>query len=157
MEALPAEDGEPALSINRYFLEHPEMVLGRHARTGSPFGPAYTCLPHAQGDIEELLDGVLHRLPVGIQKPPAEHTATLLPEQPNVEVGTAAEGATIKEGSYVLENNALFQIIDGATVPVTVRIGKGTDGDPCQTRQDHPSSRPDPRCRPRRSARSGKQ
>ena len=26
-EAVPAEDGEAALSINRYFVEHPEMVL----------------------------------------------------------------------------------------------------------------------------------
>jgi N12 class adenine-specific DNA methylase/adenine-specific DNA methylase len=132
MEALPAEDGEPALSINRYFLEHPEMVLGRHARTSSPFGPTYTCLPHAQSGIEELLDRAVHRLPAGIQKPPAEHTQDLLPAQPNFEVGTAAEGATIKEGSYVLENNALFQIIDGATVPVTVRNGKGTDGIPAK-------------------------
>ena len=132
MEALPAEDGEPALSINRYFLEHPEMVLGRHARTSSPFGPAYTCLPHAQSGIEELLDSAIHRLPAGIQKPPSEQTPALLPVQPNFEVGTAAEGATIKEGSYVLENNALFQIIDGATVPVTVRNGKGTDGIPAK-------------------------
>ena len=46
--------------------------------------------------------------------------------------GATAEGATIKEGSYVLENNALFQIIDGATVPVTVRNGKGTDGIPAK-------------------------
>jgi adenine-specific DNA methylase len=27
-EAVPAEAGDPALSINRYFLDHPEMVLG---------------------------------------------------------------------------------------------------------------------------------
>jgi hypothetical protein len=32
-EAVPAEDGETALSINRYFVEYPEMALGTHART----------------------------------------------------------------------------------------------------------------------------
>ena len=132
MEALPAEDGEPAVSINRYFLEHPEMVLGRNARTSSPFGPVYTCLPHTQGGIEELLDSAIRRLPAGIQKPPSEQTPALLPIQLNVQVGTAAEGAAIKEGSYVLENNALFQIIDGTPVPVAVRSGKGTDGIPAK-------------------------
>ena len=108
------------------------MVLGRHARTSSPFGPVYTCLPHTQGGIEELLDSAIRRLPAGIQKPPSEQTPALLPIQPNVQVGTAAEGAAIKEGSYVLENNALFQIIDGTPVPVAVRSGKGTDGIPAK-------------------------
>jgi adenine-specific DNA methylase len=42
-EAVPAEDGEEALSINRYFLDHPEMVLGTHDRTSTPYGPGYTC------------------------------------------------------------------------------------------------------------------
>src|SRR5208283_2732885 len=74
----------------------------------------------------------IRRLPAGIQKPASEQTPALLPIQPNVQVGTAAEGATIKEGSYVLENNALFQIIDGAAVPVAVRGGKGTDGIPAR-------------------------
>ena len=41
-EAVPAEDGETALSINRYFVEHPEMALGTHARTSSAYGPVYT-------------------------------------------------------------------------------------------------------------------
>ena len=34
-EAVPAEGGDAALAINRYFVEHPEMVLGDHARTSS--------------------------------------------------------------------------------------------------------------------------
>jgi len=40
-EVLPAADGEGALHVNRYFAEHPEMVLGAHAWTTSPYGPAY--------------------------------------------------------------------------------------------------------------------
>ena len=36
-EAVPADDGEDALCVNRYFAEHPEMVLGEHARTSSAF------------------------------------------------------------------------------------------------------------------------
>ena len=33
----------PALAVNRYFAEHPHMVLGLHGRTTSPFGVVYTC------------------------------------------------------------------------------------------------------------------
>ena len=44
-EAVPAEGGKAALAINAYFLNHPAMVLGRHARGSGPFGPAYTCAP----------------------------------------------------------------------------------------------------------------
>jgi predicted RNA methylase len=47
-EAVPAEDGETALSINRYFVEHPEMALGMHARTLSAYGPVYTLRPSSR-------------------------------------------------------------------------------------------------------------
>jgi N12 class adenine-specific DNA methylase len=130
-EALPAEDGEPALSINRYFLDHPEMVLGRHERSSSPFGPAYTCRSNAHDSIEDLLRAAIDRLPEGIHKPP-QQTQALFPKLPNVQIGTAAEGATIKEGSYILDEGELFQIIDGRPAPVTVRKGKGTEGIPAK-------------------------
>ena len=64
-EAVPAEDGETALSINRYFVEHPEMVLGTHARTSSAYGPAYTLKPvlSTPGALSDLLAQALDRLP----------------------------------------------------------------------------------------------
>ena len=56
-EAVPAEGGEAALSINRYFVEHPEMVLGDHGRTSSAYGPIYTCRPvlTTAGALADLL------------------------------------------------------------------------------------------------------
>ena len=47
-EVLPAEEGDGVLSINRYFLDHPEMVLGRHARTSSPYRPITLAYPTRQ-------------------------------------------------------------------------------------------------------------
>ena len=38
-EVIAAEDGEEAISINRYFVEHPDMVLGSHARAFERFRP----------------------------------------------------------------------------------------------------------------------
>src|SRR5208282_5825563 len=64
-EAIPAENGEEAISINRYFVDHPDMVLGTHALTSSAYGPTYTCQPlRAEQDslFQDLL-AALHTLP----------------------------------------------------------------------------------------------
>ena len=131
-EAVPAEDGETALSINRYFVEHPEMALGTHARTSSAYGPVYTLKPvlSTPGALSDLLAQALDRLPrdlfkavVGEPKPAFHAT---------VRVGTAAEGAAIKEGSYLIHDGALVQIIGGEPQAVAVRDGKGTEGIPAK-------------------------
>ena len=131
-EAVPAEDGETALSINRYFVEHPDMVLGTHARTSSAYGPVYTLKPvlSTAGALSDLLAQALDRLPrdlfkaaVGEPKPAFHAT---------VRVGTAAEGAAIKEGSYLVHEGALVQIIAGEPQAVAVRDGNAhlDDKDP---------------------------
>ena len=132
-EAVPAEDGEAALAINRYFVDHPEMVLGDHARTSSAYGPVYTCRPvlATAGALADLLTQALDRLPRDLFKPIAPSPAKDLAAT-RLNVGTAAEGATIKEGSYVLHDGALVQIIDGTPQPVAVREGKGTEGIPAK-------------------------
>ena len=131
-EAVPAEDGETALSINRYFVEHPEMALGMHARTSSAYGPVYTLKPvlSTPGALSDLLAQALDRLPrdlfkaaVGEPKPAFHAT---------VRVGTAAEGAAIKEGSYLVHEGVLVQIIGGEPQAVAVRDGKGTEGIPAK-------------------------
>ena len=62
-KAVPAEGTDPAFSINRYFLDHPEMVLGAHARTSSAYGPVYTCRPvlSTAGALEDELTRALDR------------------------------------------------------------------------------------------------
>jgi N12 class adenine-specific DNA methylase len=129
MEAVPAEDGEPALLINRYFVENPAAVLGRHARTSSPYGPTYTCLSTPGRPLEEALYAAVDRLPRNIY---AEATSQATPSTPElrVQVGTAAEGATIKEGSYVVVANELMQVVDGVARTVAIRDGRGGDGIP---------------------------
>ena len=131
-EAVPAEDGETALPINRYFVEHPEMALGTHARTSSAYGPVYTLKPvlSTPGALSNLLAQALDRLPPDLFKPAVKETKP--PFHSTVHVGTAAEGATIKEGSYLIHEGALVQIIGGEPQAVAVRDSKGTDGIPAK-------------------------
>ncbi|HET9148678.1 MAG TPA: hypothetical protein VFN77_11535 [Acetobacteraceae bacterium] len=126
-EAVPAEDGEASLSINRYFIEHPRMVLGRHARTSSAFGPVYTCKPEHTEAFERRLTHAVENLPPLIHPLPTE-TRPAAPVQPRLRIGTAADGATIKEGSYIVIGNELMQVIDGLPQTIKVRPGKGGDG-----------------------------
>src|SRR5208282_3398517 len=132
-EAVPAEDSEAALAINRYFVDHPEMVLGTHARTSGAYGPIYTCRPvlTTAGALADLLTQALDRLPRDLFKPIALATGKS-PAPATLSVGTAAEGATIKEGSYLVHDGALVQIIGGKPQPVAIRDGKGTDGVPAK-------------------------
>ena len=58
-----ATEDEGAIRINRYFVEHPEMVLGTHALASGPYGEAYTCLPRAGTDLGEALAAAILRLP----------------------------------------------------------------------------------------------
>ena len=132
-DAAPAEDGEDALSINRYFLDHPEMVLGAHARVSSAYGPAYSCKPvHASASaLEEALRGALDRLPREIFQPVVNGSTPAI-DRSAVRVGSAADGATIKEGSFLVLDNELVQIIDGLPRKVAIRSGKGSDGIPAK-------------------------
>ena len=121
------------IQVNRYFAEHPEMVLGEHAMRRGIYGPglAYTCLPRKDGvALETLLTEALDRLPAGIFAASAESAAdTDTGDEPGIRAGTAADGATIKEGSYLLgPSGRLMQIADGAAQFVAIKSGKGSSG-----------------------------
>ena len=62
-EATVSEVIEPAIRINRWFADHPDMVLGRHAITSEQYGEAYTCL-RLGSDLETALPTAIERLPI---------------------------------------------------------------------------------------------
>ncbi|MBV9748644.1 MAG: methyltransferase, partial [Acetobacteraceae bacterium] len=129
-EVVPPMDGEHALLANRYFAEHPEMVLGTHAWTTGPYGPAYTCEPSpgACPPLAERLDAALALIAVGVRLPAPEQATTARETAPRIVVSTAAEGATVKEGSYVLLGGALMQVVDGVPVAVAVKSATCKEG-----------------------------
>ena len=49
--ATPTARSSPVIQVNRYFADHPEMVLGEHALRRGIYGPAptYTCRPRKDG------------------------------------------------------------------------------------------------------------
>ncbi|MGH7213014.1 MAG: lactate dehydrogenase, partial [Acetobacteraceae bacterium] len=119
------------VQINEYFAAHPEMVLGEHAQKRGIYGPglSYTCRPReTDTPLEALLDAALTRLPAGIFVTSAESTLDE-PEDEKVRPGTAADGATIKEGSFFIGRaGRLMQIVDGQPIAVAIREGKNASG-----------------------------
>jgi hypothetical protein len=120
------------IPVNRYFAEHPEMVLGEHALCRGIYGPglAYTCRPRKDGAaLETLLTEALDRLPAGIVTVSPESTPDIDDEDTGIRAGTAADGATIKEGSYLIGTpDRLMQIVDGEARLVAIKSGKGSSG-----------------------------
>ena len=137
-----AEGNVPAerprrVAINEYFATHPEMVLGDHAQRRGIYGPGptYTCRTRPDdGPLEGRLDAALARLPAAIFTASAESTMSDRhdeDDEPGVRAGTAADGATIKEGSYLVgKAGRLMQIVGGTPGPVAIREGRGGDGIP---------------------------
>ncbi|OWK25579.1 hypothetical protein AJ87_08870 [Rhizobium yanglingense] len=64
-DVLEQQEGEGSICVNRWFADHPEMVLGRHAVTSGPFGELCTSLP-CEGDQEGALGSAIGKLPTGI-------------------------------------------------------------------------------------------
>lgn len=48
-------EDENGLSYNKYFVDHPEMVLGSMEEVSGRFGNALACLPRENADLKELL------------------------------------------------------------------------------------------------------
>ena len=144
------KDGTGELhGVNSYWADHPGMVLGKHAiNPTSQYGkPVYTCKP-GEVPLDIMLAGAIHTLPEKIYQPPADQRAssiTAITIAPSVRVGTAADGARIKEGSYFVDGDVLYQIIDSTPQVVEVKNGAGTAGIFKFTR---PNPQPDrnPRC-----------
>ncbi|WP_034999197.1 helicase-related protein [Beijerinckia mobilis] len=126
-EIIPAEDGEAAIAINEYYRDHPDHVLGWNARVSSQYGPTYGCTP-LFGNVFDKLDRLIESLPQNLVQPAKASQDRPSPGKPQIVVGTAADGATIKEGSYILLDTVLHQILDGQPCKVAIRSATNKEG-----------------------------
>lgn len=99
--------------INRYFLNHPEMVLGEWSRKDTLYGgEGYSV--RGNGDLAAKLKGAIQRLPefspVQAGLGAEEHAPAFTPPPQEKHVG---------EGSFfVTDNQVINQLVNGQAVPV---------------------------------------
>ena len=98
---------ENGIEMNRYFIDHPEMILGRMQMISGRFGEESACIPFEGKDLETLLsDAVLHihgqiaEKEIDLQE--AEDFITADPEVTDFSY-------TIKDGTiYFRENSRMY-------------------------------------------------
>ncbi len=117
----PFEIDGGEVSINRYFVRHPEMVLGTWTRKDTLYGEGYSVT--SNGNLGEQLHDAIHRLPEFAPSPiSAIHPPSPAFTPPPLE-------RHITDGSFFLNDDRIVcQCVDGQAVPViyggrTLRAG----------------------------------
>src|SRR5207249_2839938 len=115
LETAPLALDGVAIPVNRYFLQHPAMVLGTWSRHDRLYaGEGYTLT--ATGDLAAQLAAALQHLPQGVYT--AYPTAPANPDHAPAPLPALEPHLT--EGSFFLTApQALMQIQQGDAVPVT--------------------------------------
>lgn len=116
---LPNKEGKPTKGrVNRYFVEHPEMVLGEEGFFDKLYAGRYGVRSDGR-DLGDALAKAMASLPENVM---AERQTP--EERAEVDFGTAER----KEGSfYIGQDGKLHQMRDGVGRPVELR-GKGVEG-----------------------------
>jgi N12 class adenine-specific DNA methylase len=134
LDAVPdSDEGFGPLQINSYFLENPDHVLGVHEWRSGRFGMEYSCAAKPDVDLATALTATLSAIAskhAGAYKR-VERTTSLrdtLDVTFDLAIGTAADEADFKEGSYFVSSGILHQIVDGVPTTVAVKIGRGGIG-----------------------------
>jgi N12 class adenine-specific DNA methylase len=102
-------EGTP-VTINRFFLNHPEQVLGSYSNKDSLYPGGYSVI--GSGDLREQLNQAILRLP----ELPARSARPSLLASPAFVLPPLEQH--VSEGSFFVHDKRIHQIVDGQSVPV---------------------------------------
>jgi N12 class adenine-specific DNA methylase len=109
-------DGED-VSVNRYFLNHPEMVLGNWTRKDTLYGEGYSVT--GNGDLAGRLKDAIHRLPQFTPPPASAIQASTIQDEPAPVFEPPPPERHIGEGSFFVgSDRMIYQSQNGQGVPV---------------------------------------
>ena len=104
---------DDGITMNRYFLDHPDMVLGEMKMASGPYGPEPTCVPFPDQPLDSLLANA-------VQNIHGEITAYECEEELEGEDQSIEADPTVRNFSYTLVNNKLYYREDSRMNPVEV-------------------------------------
>jgi N12 class adenine-specific DNA methylase len=127
MKTEPKDIDGTALPINKYFLNHPEMVLGTYSGKDSLYGSGYSVI--SNGDLAEQLKEAVERLPKTDPRPDQNAFSTEKPQKTTLEPSRTAftpppPERHIAEGSFFVHESRIHQLVDGQAVPVVYGGGE---------------------------------
>jgi N12 class adenine-specific DNA methylase/SAM-dependent methyltransferase len=122
LQVAPLTIGGAEVAVNKYFLNHPEMVLGSFSRQDTLYGrEGYSVI--STGELSEQLATAVRHLPKFALSPAnrngrpeaQQHDPPRPPAAPKPE----GEGGHITEGSFFVgDDRTIRQVIDGQSEPV---------------------------------------
>ena len=104
---------DDGITMNRYFLDHPDMVLGEMKMVSGPYGPEPTCSPFPNQPLDSLLANA-------VQNIHGEITTYEREEELKGEDQSIAADPTVRNFSYTLVNDKLYYREDSRMNPVEV-------------------------------------
>ena len=104
---------DDGIQMNRYFLDHPDMVLGEMKMVSGPYGPEPTCVPFLDQPLDSLLANA-------VQNIHGEISAYDRAEELEGEDQSIAADPTVRNFSYTLVNDKLYYREDSRMNPVEV-------------------------------------
>ena len=102
---------DDGITMNRYFLDHPDMVLGEMKMVSGPYGPEPICVPFPDQSLDSLLANA-------VQNIHGEITAYEREEELESEDQSIAADPTVRNFSYTLVNDKLYYREDSRMNPV---------------------------------------
>ena len=104
---------DDGITMNRYFLDHPDMVLGEMKMVSGPYGPEPTCVPFPDQPLDSLLSNAVQNIHGEISA--YEREEELEGEDQSIEADP-----TVRNFSYTLVNDKLYYREDSRMNPVEV-------------------------------------
>ena len=104
---------DDGITMNRYFLDHPDMVLGEMKMVSGPYGPEPTCVPFPDQPLDSLLANA-------VQNIHGEITTYEREEELEGEDQSIEADPTVRNFSYTLVNDKLYYREDSRMNPVEV-------------------------------------
>ena len=104
---------DDGITMNRYFLDHPDMVLGEMKMVSGPYGPEPTCVPFPDQPLDSLLANAMQNIH-------GEITTYEREEELEGEDQSIAADPTVRNFSYTLVNDKLYYREDSRMNPVEV-------------------------------------
>ena len=102
---------DDGITMNRYFIDHPDMVLGEMKMVSGPYGPEPTCVPFPDQSLDSLLANA-------VQNIHGEINAYDRAEELEGEDQSIAADPTVRNFSYTLVNDKLYYREDSRMNPV---------------------------------------
>ena len=104
---------DDGIAMNRYFLDHPDMVLGEMKMVSGPYGPEPTCAPFPDQPLDSQLSNA-------VQNIHGEITAYEREEELESEDQSIEADPTVRNFSYTLVDGKLYYRENSRMNPVEV-------------------------------------